>query len=249
MKKLTILLGSLTLLAFSLPASAYTANITNTSGSFSLGFGDTSSWNELETLNYNTHVTGNFTLTSTLTGGAMTSAGVGFDGRTLQDFGGIFGSYVGEIIPFNASFAAAYTGASPDPDATNLRLQLNITSMTVWVFAGYGSPGTETVRFNETTAGNTQDSGLQAVTYTNLGLGTFGAANYEQHAWNPAEFTSTGLTQTRTFTMNEFGAFNDGAIDGYEIYGNVQLIYDVIPEPTSAMLLIAGAAMLWRKRS
>ena len=209
------------------------------SANFSFGYGFTGSWNTSETSGSNTPTTqGDFTMTPIVTGGLFSSNGPIFPSRVLNDGGNAAGisTISGSTPPFMATITGAYTGPVPpnaDVDDPNLRIRINITQLRISALAHpVFQAGNETIAFTETTIGHTATSPFQAL-LTSTALGT--ASDYTPLVWNPADYEEAGTAFARTFAL-----INDDlrAVDGFEIFGTVELVYNTpVPEPASLLLL------------
>jgi hypothetical protein len=227
---------------------------TISSANFSRGYGNVAGfWGTSETSANNTGTTaGNFTFTPTVSGGGNSSYGPRFSGRVLSngsstspsvaDYGGVVGSFL-------VSVAATWTGGTPidAQPSPNLRLRLNITSLRIWGVGYNGDSSPWTLNFNETTAGHT-DSQTPVTSLTPVAFTSWwDSSQYSHVIWDPTDYIVSGTSETRTFTLS---GSPSSSIDGFEIFGNVDFIYDAIPEPASVGFLAVVVAMaLTRRRS
>ena len=223
-------------------ASAVTVNSAN----FVQGWGATlktnpatNDWTQSETTGINTpQIQGDFTFTSTVTGSRASSPGPVFPNGVLGN--GDTGSVAGYSDTFGLSMTATYNGVIP-LGATNVRLTLNLISLSIYGVNAFG--GDTVMRFRESTAGQTSTSdpvSVQTVAYStnSTGDGVTPAANFTFLDWNPADFDVAGTSSTRTFNINGQSGFL--AIDGLIMEGNTVLTYDPVPEPSSIVLLASG---------
>jgi hypothetical protein len=252
MKVSTATIGMVAVLA--LAASAGAATIT--SGNFSLGYGYANDhWSTDETSatnspNPNVYLTGDFTLGDVaFTGIKASNGGVGFADRVLGNNGtnnqsGYIGG--GADAPFSATVTGSYTGPTPVDAAANPNYQVELNITAVKIYATQFGAGSDTVNWTETTVGNLQSQSPQAVGKA----GVYDPTNYVHIVWNdPTGFLSpSGTTsQTRSFGLESNDAGNI-ALDGFEVFGNVVLNYDAVPEPASLGLLAMGGLLMIRRR-
>jgi len=237
-------------------ATASAGAATITSGNFSLGYGyandkwSTDETSSISSPNPNVYLSGNFTLGDvTFTGIKASNGGVGFADRILGHNGtnnqsgyiGVIG--VNEL--FSATITGSYTGPTPADAAANPNYQVEVNITAIKIYAAQFGASSDTVNWTETTAGNVQSQSPQAV-------GTAGVsdpANYVHIGWNPAEFLSPvgSTSQTRSFGLGSNNPENI-ALDGFEIFGNMVLHYDAVPEPASLGLLSLGGLAMRRRR-
>ena len=245
-----------------LPAANATV-ITVNSADFSFGFGannDVAEPNNIWDLqnagteNVNTPSTGytqgDFVLTPSPTGAKFSGTGPKFEKRTLSN--GSSGWVSGNVLGFSMPISAAYTGTIP-ADATNIRLQLEITNISVWAACWQGS--STDLAWNETTPGQIgQSSSVALKSPVNTLPAIMDIANYTQVAWDPSDayvsLATAGASVTRTFN---FGSAFDVPIDGIDVMGRIHLTYETasVPEPGTMALgfmgLIGLLAYAWRK--
>ena len=225
---------------------AHAAINTFTSTNFSLGYGYVNPWTTTETFMSNTPTTVNgFTFSPTVASSSFSGTGPGFTFRQLHDAGGASGDSIDWTNTVSASWSGpAPLDAMPNP---NYKIQLNITSLRIYGAAYFAFPGTTNLAFGEITPdhfGNSTSISLNVVSSVpNL---TF-ASNYKQLTWDPADFQTNGTSMSRTFILL---ANTDKAIDGFEVFGNVTITYDAVPEPSVLALALSAAGILtWRRRS
>lgn len=211
----------------------YGANINNVANAWQLQAVSSSS------------ASGDFTFSPTVSGASNSSRGPLFTNRVLTNSPTDQVNYTGSTLSFNVEVAAAYSGIIP-LDATNVQITLEITSISIYGLR-FSSTTPSPVNsiylsFAETTVGHASASdgqlmknvfGSQTPLYT--------ASNYTQLVWNPDEFSENGTSTTRTFSLAANSDLNQVLVDGFEVFGRVQISYDVIPEPTSVgMIVFAG---------
>jgi hypothetical protein len=229
----------------SAPASAIITN-TITSADFSLGYGyvGVSTWNDSETGGANTPTTiGNFSFIPGVVSSHNSGSGPGFPSRVLSA-----GTFSGNGAGFTGTVNAVWLGGVPADTLTNpeinpnLRLQVNITSIRLRVlpYSGAGNP----FGFVEITPGNgsSQPTVSGAISTDPSLFGSFTLLD-----WDPADFVLSGTNVTRTFVLTA-PTVGELQIDGYEVLGNVQLLYNV-PEPAAAALVAVAGVLLLRRRA
>jgi hypothetical protein len=229
------------------------ASVTNTSANFSIGLGYTISltWNDSETSAANTPTTiGNFTFQPSVTSGKDSNTGPTFTNRVYaagnQDYSAVAG--LGTTL-FTNTVTASWNGGVPaDADATNpnFRLALNITSVRLYMLLYDGSGNN--FGFSETTPGHETNSPSFTLGFHSADP-SGNTRPYTDIAWTPPSYVVPGTNFTRTFMLYSPN-LNDLQLDGYEVFGNVQLIYDV-PEPSAVALLAVSGALtmvLWGRR-
>jgi hypothetical protein len=242
MKVSTATIGMAAVLA--LAASAGAATIT--SGNFSIGYGFSatqtgSGWTTTETAAQNVGLTGDFGLSIDPTSSLSSSGGPIFTNRVLQT--GTNGSRSGWPTDFQATITGSYTGTPADAASNpDYHIQVSITEISIYG-TDYYVDGT--LGFNETTPGNTQSQTPQTINSSSLTNG-WDAAAYTQVSWDPTDVSVAGLSQTRTFTLSP--SSRSQQVDGFEVFGNVVVIYNAVPEPASMGLLAAGGLLLMRRR-
>jgi hypothetical protein len=216
-----------------MPAGAATGTIT--SANFSLGYGYVSGkiWNTSETAANNTATTiGNFSFSATPTSLYISNSGCGFTGRVLGTgtYASGVGYYSSAYNNFSAPITASYNGPAPvDAAATpNYRLIIDINSISIYV----GAQTTSTVkiaRWDEVTSGHLQAS--SAITIGSVGGSWSNVSHYDRLSWNPDDFSiamaGVNNSVTRTFDILNTGSTTDKRfVEGFEVTGSVQLIYD-----------------------
>lgn len=250
-------------------ASAQAATITSTS--FSLGYGaDTGGpvapqsvhWTDNETSGSNTDVTGPFTASVAFTSrtpspdgdsvydNGASSSGPIFTGRTLADSpGGVNTGFSSWSPRFQATVSGTYTGPPPIDVAVvaNYQFSVVITSIRIWGTAViFNTDGLEDLFFTETTPLHGTSSLSQ--TLPTAGASAEQAAAYAQLVWDPADFSTPGVTDGRVFVLDTAAFPHQRGIDGFEVFGHLVLTYDAIPEPASLGLLALGGLLLLRRR-
>ena len=238
--------------------------VTNTSSSFSLGYGrqvtfGNTPWTTTESSSVNTppgggqaggsvngvFTLGNFKFSNIVNSITFSGAGPQFPNRVLTDGPN---QNSGDSITWTNTISVAWTDGTPGvtPEIpTNARVRINITQLSIYAVACCGVTGANTnLMFSEITLGHETNSPplkLNAVDFG--GLNT--ASNYKQLVWDVPDYTVSGTNLTRTFVLTGDADF---AVDGFEILGNAQFFYGV-PEPASLALFASGVAVLfWRRR-
>jgi hypothetical protein len=245
--KRTLILAMAVLCAVALTSTIQAGVIS--SSEFSLGYGYTGSktWNTSETSGANTATTiGDFTFLPTLVSGHMSSWGPRFPNRVLTTNQNSSG-YCSRSDGFGVSIAGSWAGDDP-PDAAadpDYHIQLNITGISIYA-AGRVWGATE-IAFQETTTGHEATSGYTAIPDVDSG---YKGDGYGQLAWDPADYATADKSFARVFDLVTDAAFC--AVDGFEVFGTIDITYAVIPEPSTFLLLgsgvIAALAMLRRRR-
>lgn len=243
----------ITLLAYLFGWCETNAVLVTNASSFSLGYGFFAGvvWNTNETATVNTpgfapnptggfFTNGNFRISVNRTGlGLFASQGPTFTNRVLGNYDGA-NSANGQSSNLTITITATYIGPYPPTNvATPVGFALAIDQISI-----YGQkhpsvgPPTNEFWWTETTPGHTSTS--PSIFLNSLASMTV-AANYKQLVWDPAEFLNLGGTNmTRTFRLpnaTDGARYGNYGVDGIEIIGSAQLIYD-IPEPTSLGLVL-----------
>jgi hypothetical protein len=231
--------------------------VTITSADFTIGYGFTGpspgSWNTTETAAQNTATTiGDFSFVPSLLNQGWSGTGPTFPNRVLSNgpSGNWSAFYWGNPNADNRDeppeIVGTYNGVLPG-GATNVQTTLEITSIAIWVSSTTVAGGPFNVQWDETTAGHLGSS-TPVVSGTG---GSNAASSYTRLQWNPGDFSVPGLTSTRGFTIPT--AAGNIATEGFEVFGNVSMSYDLIPEPTSVTMMVLGlfglAACAGRRRA
>jgi len=251
-RALIIKLKAVGLLALAIIASSGANAAVIVSDAFSFGYTKANASTALWTLQQpSTDTTlGDFSFTPTVSGTQFSSGGPTFPDRTLTTPAS--GSFTGNSAgTFFANLNFSYTGTPVDAaPLPNYKISLIIDSISIWgvKFNTASFPG-NTLAFSETTAGHTATS--SSITLNNVSPSSFDnlndAANYLQLVWNPVDYAIDGTSGLRSFGLvSESGR----PIDGFEVFGRVELTYDAIPEPSTVALGIVGLAgvLFFRKR-
>jgi hypothetical protein len=199
-----------------------------------------------------TQVTGDFTFTPSVTSIEFSSGGPIFPNRVLTSAGASqYSGNSGGVNPFAAVLNYSYTGtpidAAPIP---NYRISLIIDSISIYgvKYNTASFPG-DTLAFSETTVGFLATSSTitlnNATPSTTTGLQN--ATPYLQLVWNPEDFMISGKSGARSFALV---SESQRPIDGFEVFGRIELTYDAIPEPSTIALGAIGltALLFFRKR-
>jgi len=243
--------------------SARAATITSTN--FSLGYGATqlgpqsTHWTTLETAGSNTDVTGPFATSVAFTArtpspdgddsydNGASGAGPVFTGRTLAD--GDNTEFSSWSPRFQVTVTGSYTGPPPIDVAPlpNYQFSVVITSIRIWGTArDFNADGVGDLFFTETTPLHGASSPAQAVPTSGPTVDL--AAAYAQLVWNPTDFSTPGINDGRVFVLDTAAFPHQRGVDGFEVFGNLVLTYDVIPEPASIGLLAVGGLLFLRRR-
>jgi len=230
-----------------------------TSGNFSLGYGYNKlaeagtvvSWNGLENTDprfINVNTLGDFSLVPTLTGITYTAGGTAFTDRELVNGG----SEAQSAYITTMSLAGTWAGTKPADAAAdpNYRITINITGIKIWAY-GYEAPQPRTLVLRETTPGYTQDYATFTPPFVNTSM--YNPGPWTQNTWDTLSnnYTTSGTSSTRSLWLGPNDLVHadlDAPMDGLEIYGNVVLTYDVIPEPTGLLLLGTGTLLVLARR-
>jgi hypothetical protein len=226
-------------------ASASAATITSTP--FSVGYGfsaQTNGWNTTETSWLNTLPSTDFSFGISVVGGQQSNTGPNFTGRKIiaPPAGGSYGESA-DPSTFGVTLTGTYTGTPGDVDLSDPGYQITINISQISIYgASQTTNSTQSLGFNETTAGHAQSQTPQTIA-----AGTNYAANgpYTQAVWDPADYSSAATTQVRTFDLSPTGTIYT---DGFEVFGTIDVSYNQVPEPASLGLLAAGSLLLLRRR-
>ena len=222
--------------------AVHTVTLTSSNFSLGFGFGETFSPSWVAVSPSTPTTQGNFKFSATpvdTLASYYSGTAPGFPGRVLTDNGG----YNDNGSNFLATISASWLGGLPADTVSevppNFQIKLNITQISIYGTA-YLVPGS--LGFKETGGGSQT---LQAMPTTTSFGGLAIATNYAKLAWDPADSFVAGTNATRSFTL----AFTGDArpVDGFEVFGNVQLLYD-IPEPSTVVLVLAGIGFIVIRR-
>lgn len=169
-----------------------------------------------------------FALSVDLEGEALSPSGPTFLNRRLENVSGT--GVVARAGKFVANISGKYTGPVPSDAANppNFRIQVNVTSISVYAAVlGDGSASTYMLNFNEVTAGQEQSQEGQPVELRSESFSNL--SNYIHLVWAPKSWSSTvgaiDQEQGRIFDLTESEP-NSIVIDGFEVNGNIVLLYD-----------------------
>ncbi len=169
-----------------------------------------------------------FALSVDLEGEALSPSGPTFLGRRLGTISGV--GIVGRAGKFIATISGKYTGPAPGDAANppNYRIQVNVTAISIYAAAlGDGSASSFMLNFNEVTSGQEQSQEEQPIEFRAESFSNL--SNYTQLVWAPKNYPSPigaiDQEQGRIFDLTE-NEPNSAAIDGFEISGNIVLLYD-----------------------
>jgi len=211
-----------------------TVSLTSSTFSLGYGFGDTFSPIWVASSPNTSTTQGNFSFSPTVVdtlSSYYSGTAPGFPNRVLTDGGG----YSDDAPNFLATINASWLGGLPSDTVSevppNFRIKLNITGVSIYG-TSYLSAGS--LGFQETGGGSQT---LQAMPITPNFAGLATASNYAQIVWDPVDALVAGTNTSRSFTLAHTGEARP--VDGFEVFGNVQLLYD-IPEPSAGMLALAG---------
>ncbi|MEN8255740.1 MAG: hypothetical protein ABFR33_09765, partial [Verrucomicrobiota bacterium] len=210
----------------------YTYDPTITGSTFNVGLGynaldGTEGWDDAETSNSNTHVTGDFALAVSVTSPLWSSSGATFADRVLGAgaSGTEYTARSRNDERLEVTVTADYTGSLAGYGSTPMTLVIDSISIHAGNFTSQYP--NEDIRWQETTPGNTNNS-----PWLDLGIGGTHAsgANYDRLQWNPGEVAVAGTNTTRTFVLDGTGGLN-AYCDGVDIVGHVEYrIASPIPE-------------------
>lgn len=267
-RTITPMLALTTVVALSLSVISPSFAVTGTiiSSNFSLGYGviqngtQAQQWSDSETSSANTNVNSPFSLSVVFSSrtpaadddsydGAGSFQGPTFPNRVLSD-GDTTTTISGWAPRFQVALNGSWTGATP-LDATpnpNYQFSLEITSIRIYGnLSAYGDATHTSMWFSEVTAGHGSSMSPFVVSRTTPILA---ATNWTQLVWNPNDFSDPGTTGSRTFWVNADTTGSHAFIDGFEVFGDLVVTYDAIPEPaTIALLSIGGLAVVLRRRT
>lgn len=169
-----------------------------------------------------------FALSVDLEGEALSPSGPTFLNKRLENISGT--GVVARAGKFVANISGKYTGPVPSDAANppNFRIQVNVTSISVYAAVlGDESASTYMLNFNEVTAGQEQSQEGQSVELRSESFSNL--SNYIHLVWAPKSWSSTvgeiDQEQGRIFDLTESEP-NSIAIDGFEVIGNIVLLYD-----------------------
>lgn len=236
------------------------------SADFQLGYGATGAnpvWTAAENAGTNSPATqGDFTFRSVPPTGGEAYSGTGptFTGMTLNtssssDYAAFYGIDSGTPYGLSLSITGSYNGTAPSNASStpDYRLTLEVANISVY---GIAATGTEQNWYwQETTPGHLRTSAVVTVGSTSNGADFALASKYTKVAWNPDDdaVSLTGLNDqlTRTFTLLPVNGCY-ASIDGIELQGRVLLTYNLVPEPSTVILLASALLGLlcyaWRKQ-
>lgn len=199
-----------------------------------------------------TAVTGDFTFTPTVTSAFFSQGGPIFPNRVLTSASANqYSGTSGGADPFTAVLNYSYTGTPVDAaPVPNYRISLIIDSISIYgvKYNTASFPG-NTLAFSETTPGFLATS--SAITLNNATASTAAglqdATPYLQLVWNPEDFMISGTNGSRSFALV---SESQRPIDGFEVFGRIEVTYDAIPEPSAIALGAIGltALLFFRKR-
>lgn len=239
--KIAAFFGMSFIMAFT---SGNAATLNSSNITWGLGFVNPGVWDTSETSSVNIGPVADFSFTMTAASPAFSTGGSTFINAILGPYStSDYSSAVGPTLP-TITIGATYTGPTPGDAAPlpNYKLQLVITNISVRAAAVYAN-SSATIKWNETTVGNLGSSSPISINLATPANPFVDYTTYAPVAWAPSGFDSNGLSQTRTFTIDQSVA-DQFVIDGMQFSGYVVLSYDAIPEPGSlALLAIAGLAL------
>jgi hypothetical protein len=226
-------------------ASGHAATITSDNFSIAQGYvnsGGSYQFDTSETSSVNVSPGINFNLNVSVIGAALSPTGFTFIngvlGSSVADYASSYSSSV-----FSVALNASYVGPTPLDAAVNpdYKLQLNITSISIYA-ASFSAQGvSSTLGWTETTVGNAQAQTQQSIV-TNPGPNWLTRDNYVNLIWTPNGFQTEGDAQGRTFGLAQ-SIPDNFALDGFLVTGNIVLTYTAVPEPGTIGLLVSAAAI------
>lgn len=207
-------------------------------------------FNTSETSGVNISPGSNFIFNVSIAADALSTTGFTFVDAVMGGYGVDSFSTVSNST-FAVTLDASYVGPTPLDAAAipDYKLQLNITSISIWAASFAPQGESRTLGWTETTAGNTQAQ-TQVSIETNPGPNWLTLADYVNLIWTPDGFQSNGEDQTRTFGLAQ-SVPTSFALEGFQVSGNIVLTYTAVPEPaTTGLILVAGVAgfVLYRTR-
>jgi len=246
MKPIAIAISSGMALALTF-TSAKAATVVSDNFYIAQGFAPTGNPNQgvfdtTETSGVNVSPGANFTLNASVIAQTLSTTGFTFVNGVMGGYSGSsFSSYSSSV--FSVMLDAAYVGPTPLDAAASpdYKLQLNITSISIWAASFSPQGESSTLGWTETTAGNAQTQ-TQVSIETNPGPNWLYLTNYVNLAWTPGGFQSTGEDQLRTFGLAQSIPENF-ALEGFQVSGNIVLTYTAVPEPATTGLLLVAASL------
>ncbi len=218
---------------------------------FSFGYGCTSKdgnsyaiWDTTEDDDQNTNITiGDFTFSPAVTNGeqwGFSSQGPIFPNRDLNNGSG---NLCGRTTDFSVTIVGSWGGATPADAAPNpnYQIRLNISSLRIWAASYTPLQGDhEHIAFTEATSGHTATSTYMDLPTSTDNTGLNLEDNYLQLTWDPSDYYTGGTNFTRAF-----GVISDDIrpIDGFEVFGTIDMSYTAVPEPSTLVLLFAAAGV------